>query len=440
MGAFLVAPISTAGASHDDGTYDIPVWFRWDTTVLDVIVVPPSHGPIYNNEGALDGNDPSELTPVNSYLAAIEDSAAGWDRAVEDFGAEWLKSRFVTNLYVAGRDEIPDSALADPEIVIVSDEWKANVLGISLQTSLTDDYHSRPCIVDNSKFFVTSFTYADMYNIGGHEFGHCLGVNHVVDTHPEHELMAATYADGHGQKGTHLHCVSNLDVLALESGFGAALGRPSPDVVSIPAGSYGTTSCQLPSGRGIPAPAPEPPPATPAPRPTATPTPTPGPTVPVVAPSPTPSPTSTPAPSPTPAATSEPTPTPASTTEPEPTPGPEPSAIPEPTPAPEPSPTPAPAQPEEHTRSVDLRLRRHLVARGTVASAAEHCVAAVDVTIEKRVSGAWRAVTTAVTTAEGRFRVRIADLGGRYRAVVERVDSDLGACGETTSATRRHAD
>lgn len=167
----LVASASSVRASHSDQTYDLPLFFRWDKSVLDVIIVPPNHGQIVNDEGVLGGGDPNELTPFNSYLDAIEASVADWDRAVEMFGSESLRSGVVTNVYVAGRDLIPTAALSNPEIVITTDETKGPILGVAVST--------RPCIVDNSKFWTGSFTYADMYNVNSQEYGHCLGLEHV---------------------------------------------------------------------------------------------------------------------------------------------------------------------------------------------------------------------------------------------------------------------
>ncbi len=408
----LVAP-STGFASHGDGSYDLPLWFRWDRSVLDVLIVPPNHGQVFNGNGVLNGGDPNELTPFNSYLDAVEDSVADWDGAVATFGADWLRSGLVTNVYVVGRDSIPQPALTNPEIVIVSDETKFNTLGLAFNT--------RPCLVDNSKFFIQSFTYEDMFNINSQEYGHCLGLEHVVDNHPEHDAMAGIYVHQPGAAGTHLHCASNLDVLGLEAVFGRIFGRPSPDSVSIDAAGYATTTCGSPGGAVPPTTPP------PSPAPSATPTTTPTPTPSTPAPSATPTPTATPTATPTPT----PTPTPSAT----------PQATPEPTPAPSatPEPTPTPTEPPVYDRSVSLRLRRHLVARGTVAAEASHCYDGVPVEIQRKGATGWSVVATTSTGGNGSFRLRIDDRRGRYRAVVHRAESDLGTCSRAASPRRAHA-
>lgn len=376
MAVFVVAPISSVGASHADGTYDLPVWFRWEKSVLDVIIVPPNHGQIINGDGVLNGGNPSELTPFNSYLAAIEASVADWDRGIEMFAPEWLRSRLVTNVFVAGRDQIPTDVLTNPEVVIVTDETKANILGLAFST--------RPCVVDNSKFFIQSFTYEDMYNINSQEYGHCLGLEHVVDNHPEHDPMAGIYVDGVGAKEGHLHCVSNLDVLGLTAVFGRLFDQPSPDSVSVPVDAYGTT-CAPPTG-------------------TDSSTPTPAPSDATVGPTPAPSSTMTPTPTPTPA----------------------PSGSPEPN--------------ETYQQSMTFELRRHLVARGAVeaAEAADHCYAGVRVEIQRRRATSWQEVATSVTDGDGSFRTRIPDRAGRYRGLVEPQRSERGDCAGAVSTMRRH--
>ncbi|HEX2240518.1 MAG TPA: hypothetical protein VHJ82_05190 [Actinomycetota bacterium] len=236
LGTSLSAP-----AVAQDASYEQPNWFEWAETALDVIIVPPSHGQLLNGNGLLGGSEggASEVTPFNSYLKAMEKAIADWDRAVATFGSPTLKERFATNVFVAGRDSIPTNVLLDPEIVVLWDEEKAFVLGIS--------FSSRPCISDMSKSFISSFTYADMYNVGGHEFGHCLGLDHTLgpagDPRIEHDIMFATYVDSPGAADNHRHCMSNLNVAGLEQSFGAALGRPGGESASVPASQYQTIGC-----------------------------------------------------------------------------------------------------------------------------------------------------------------------------------------------------
>ncbi|MBA2725851.1 MAG: hypothetical protein H0U53_07675, partial [Actinobacteria bacterium] len=207
-----VMPV-TAWADHEeDGIYELPALDLWTKNQLTVYIVPPSHGQIYNGFGPLAGGDANEVTPFkNSYLRAIEESIEEWNNGIRMFGSSKLK-QFKAHVYVLGRDEIPGQS--SPDILVMTDESKGPVLGFALRGD--------PCIVNNSQMFTRSFTYADMYNVMGQEYGHCLGLQHVgsqggieptsAQKHPVHDVMNGFYADGIGSVDTHLHCVSNLDV------------------------------------------------------------------------------------------------------------------------------------------------------------------------------------------------------------------------------------
>jgi hypothetical protein len=239
---FLIAAFSggSAHAVSGEKPYRIPVFLEWKKPKLDVLILPPGHGQIVNRNGILDGGRAAELSPYqNSYLRAVKRSVRGWDRAVKRFGSDSLNRRLVTNVYVAGRSRTPRSALFGPEIVIASDESKGRVLGFALKA------RGVPCVVDNSKLFVESFTHNDMYNVNGHEYGHCLGVNHTEggpkgDRVIKHDVMATPYTHLPGQRGTHRHCVSNLDVKGLELVFDR---RPRPDAATLDPDRYRRISC-----------------------------------------------------------------------------------------------------------------------------------------------------------------------------------------------------
>lgn len=232
----LTAPLGAAThrAGHGgggDGTYEQPVWFEWSITTLDVFVIPPEHGQIYNGNGVLDGLSPAEATPCdNSYMRATVDSINGWAAGIAAYGSPALQGVAI-NVYTpgCGGPTPPLAAILDPEIIVASDQNKAVILGVAVTLGPA-------CIVDNSKFFVTSFTYADMYNINGQEYGHCLGLDHTSG--PDHDVMDGEYDDDPGAAGTHLHCVSNLNVAGLERVFGFASGT-----ASVSSGSYARIAC-----------------------------------------------------------------------------------------------------------------------------------------------------------------------------------------------------
>lgn len=237
--AMLAMATAPAVASHGDGDYDQTVWFEWDETDLDVILTPNGHGQIFNGNGVLNGLSPSEAIPCEtSYMQAIRDAIAGWEAGIDTFGPDWLKNGLNFNVYAPGcGPEPPQSALLDPEIVVYTDETKTVILGFAVSTD--------PCLVNNSKFFVQSFTYADMYNVMGQEFGHCLGLNHVGDNHPQHDTLDGTYDDQVGAAGNHLHCVSNLNVEGLKHVFDQSLGENAPgNKGTVDVGNYTQWACE----------------------------------------------------------------------------------------------------------------------------------------------------------------------------------------------------
>lgn len=92
-------------------------------------------------------------------------------------------------------------------------------------------------------------------------------------------------------------------------------------------------------------------------------------------------------------------------------------------------------------RDVTLRLRRHLVARGTLSAAGGFagCVAGVPVKIQRRASGRWKTVARTTTTDTGAFKERIRDRAGRYRARAPRITLDDGStCLADVSPVVRH--
>jgi hypothetical protein len=98
--------------------------------------------------------------------------------------------------------------------------------------------------------------------------------------------------------------------------------------------------------------------------------------------------------------------------------------------------------PAEHARSITLRLRMHLVARGkvSVGDGFTDCAAAVPVKVQRRVSGHWKTVGRTTTTNTGAYRKRIPDRTGRYRSVARNITLNGGAdiCLRAVSPIRRH--
>jgi len=91
-----------------------------------------------------------------------------------------------------------------------------------------------------------------------------------------------------------------------------------------------------------------------------------------------------------------------------------------------------------HDRSVTLRLRGHLLARGRVSSEEALCTDGVTVQIQRR-KGGWRTIERVTTDDEGRFRAEVRDRPGRYRALVPALTLDPNeTCAKARSTKVRH--
>jgi IPT/TIG domain len=96
--------------------------------------------------------------------------------------------------------------------------------------------------------------------------------------------------------------------------------------------------------------------------------------------------------------------------------------------------------PADHTRSITLRLRKHLVARGkvSVGDGFTDCAARLPVKVQRRVSGRWRTVGRTTTTDTGAYKKRIRDRPGRYRSVAPKINQFTDLCFRAVSPVRRH--
>jgi hypothetical protein len=94
-------------------------------------------------------------------------------------------------------------------------------------------------------------------------------------------------------------------------------------------------------------------------------------------------------------------------------------------------------------RSITLRLRDALVARGkvstSVATAPAGCTASVPVKIQRRVSGHWKTVGKTTTTDTGAYRKKIRNRHGKYRSLAPSVTLTTGeVCSRAKSKVVSH--
>jgi hypothetical protein len=98
----------------------------------------------------------------------------------------------------------------------------------------------------------------------------------------------------------------------------------------------------------------------------------------------------------------------------------------------------------DHARTVTLKLRKHLVAKGKVTADPElaECIAGVTVKIQRKKGGAWKSVGTATTNDAGSYKKRIKDKPGKYRARIGKLsigDPVTDVCLGDKSPVVRHS-
>lgn len=270
------APVG-AFQNFDDDDYHEIVLFNWDATSLDVLVLPAA--------------SPSP----DARLAAVERSIDAWEAGIQELGAPWLTDALSIQRYTVGSDEIPQDALLDPEIVVVSGEPHFGVVfgigapsqyltcqiidlamadaGLALGAVMAGaelEWHQHAastwavgsgtcwdttqnyCIVVNTGWFLDPRAQHMMYDLSAHEFGHCLGIGHVGDAldykakaYPKTDIMSYAFYQ------ENVHCVSSLNLRAIEGAFAELLGRPESewrgfiDYVHVAQADYHSAACSL---------------------------------------------------------------------------------------------------------------------------------------------------------------------------------------------------
>lgn len=209
--AALVAALPSLGGAAESIRQQ--ALFEWDRTTIDVVIMPPGHGQVYHDGGALPAGA-GDMDPVaNSYSRAAEGGVRLWKPAVTAYGPAWLRTTLKINVFVAGRDALP----SEPEIVLVFGETFGPILGTS--------FGDGPCVAAVSKLYHVSFTANDVTNIAAHETGHCLGLAHLDQPVPRDDLLQTVYQHPDGLRSTPVHCPSNLNVATLERVFRRAAGQ-----------------------------------------------------------------------------------------------------------------------------------------------------------------------------------------------------------------------
>jgi hypothetical protein len=263
----LALPLSTAevcqsasGCEFWDANYHEYTLYRVDATKIDVLILPPA--------------SPFALRDITTAKLAIQ----GWKDGINALGSTAFKSGVQINYYAVGQDNVPQDALADPEIVVVMAEVNPVLLfGIGYQSpfglcaqqggiaqALEPHEHDGAyvqqfqcqtggyvCLALNTNFLLGGRT--QMYDLVAHEFGHCLGTGHVGDaldfdakTVPAYDVMSYMY------RSSHVNCVSSLNLRSLEGIYATLLGTGT----QLNPGSYYTMATSSYSQYACPQPPP----------------------------------------------------------------------------------------------------------------------------------------------------------------------------------------
>jgi hypothetical protein len=220
----------------------------WNHTDLDVVILPPATGPVYDRklEPFPDGGG---LATDSPYVDATRDAIEAWEQAIDAYVARNASAAYLQafdfEVSVVGED----ASLADFESADVRVAYAPTMLFVLGVTAATpeDGQQWDQCDIVDSQWLEYSFTVNDMYNVHSHEFGHCLGLSHPDE--PGDDLMQGGYSAGIGDPGNDRLCHSSLDVQGL-AGLYAWLAegdewQAPPDEVELPTEAYETYEASL---------------------------------------------------------------------------------------------------------------------------------------------------------------------------------------------------
>lgn len=230
-----------------------------DTATVDVLILPVA-GPVgLRDTGLL-------RQSVNMWAEGIHDGALAT-------GRPWLANGLQIRAYAVGIDVVPEAALQDPEVIIVSADTVTDGVtgyaGVGMDAPLAfcgpvnvngpfptsgqiaavpgfDAHHGngwgtlalncgntygRHCFVAQAslQWLPSDDTARTLFDLNSHEFGHCLGLGHVGDAsdfaakvYPRDDIMSYENDPWHPN---YTLCVSNLNIKTLAYIYGPWLGR-----------------------------------------------------------------------------------------------------------------------------------------------------------------------------------------------------------------------
>jgi hypothetical protein len=196
--ALLTVPLAAqpAEAGHQ---YQQAVWFNWPSTQLDVLVV--------------SGDDPL-------IGKAIEDAIEAWEVGIPQYAPSLgLDLR----VYWPGKDVAPPPGF-QADIVVAPQGFFAVLPPFGGALGTPRCYAFAPMMAG----------WGTLYSVTSHEFGHCLGLDHVYNHGVEYSPSFDIMGSGTGGKA----CPSNLNVAVLEKVFAGTTGT-----VTMSASAYDQSTC-----------------------------------------------------------------------------------------------------------------------------------------------------------------------------------------------------
>jgi hypothetical protein len=231
---------SPAGTYSGD-TYRLATSLLWATAEIEILLVPPGHGPIASTEEGVLPYGVDGAGPFGAYLAATLHVMEDWRHAIDqvaenDTGLAWFAD-LAWNIRIVGQDDVTPQDIGSADIVkfyydtSVTPKGAAAYVGPIFGSVGLDGPH---CVTfstlwnlagfqDDGELGVGygSFTYEDMYNLAGHELLHCFGMSHPDDMDPREDIMSYEAWPSEA-----LRCPSNLNVLAAAGAFAGAFDGP----------------------------------------------------------------------------------------------------------------------------------------------------------------------------------------------------------------------
>ncbi len=208
------------------GSYSVETTgFDYESPDLDVIIVPPAHGPLVSHSHQPLPEGPTSATG-DAYVDATLDAIDAWMNARDAFTDEnpelsWLDQVTVDTTVIAQELLTPDT-VQNADVLIAYPATMGPVLGMATQQSALGPQ----CIVVNTLVYALqpyTFSTTGMFNLAAHEFGHCLGTDHPHQHAPRHDVMSY---EAHPQPDK--RCPSNLDLGAIANAFASTLGQQPP--------------------------------------------------------------------------------------------------------------------------------------------------------------------------------------------------------------------